>query len=314
MFSLPTFLTTRGQRLGIAAELLWVYRGEPFHEPGWTDDLDVSSSVFLVEAGEVLLGNPANPMRVHPGDLFLGVEGRRRQSIDPEARLLSVGYEFRRPNGRPVFCDGLPRILPANRSERGAAGQLVKSSFALLKQIHGQPEISFTRAIWSPSRDPADWLRRQTAFLPWLEALLALFAEEGISPNLPSVRSDIVREVKAVLDTHPIDQSFASALAASTQPVGRRRVQQLFREELHLTPQQYFSERRQHYARERLQDQAISPKVVAAELGFRSLAAFSRWFFNGNSMSPREFQRGGAGPSASGPLIDGKPHGPKQND
>ncbi len=296
MYSVASFLFSAGRRSSLQGQVLWVYRGQPDGSmQGWDGPFEALASVFFVEKGGLDLElADGRKIACRSGDLFIGRQSTRRQRIEPGTRLLSVGYDLLWPNGSPVYDRGLDLLVEAGVCEcEPACGRLRTASKALLRALHPERrEIDFFTETHLPPPAAEMGIRHQIAFWSWFERLQEVLTCHGIRPSYPEARSDVVREVKALLDRMPLATPFRGAPAELVLPVSWRRVQQLFRDELHETPQTYFDARRMEHARRRLRMPGVSIKEVASELGFRSLSHFSDWFKKSSGLSPRHFLMG----------------------
>ena len=281
----------------VHAQVHWVYKGAPenWGEEGWGEFSEIPASVFFVEKGCVELAfEDGRVVSCRAGDLFLGCRSVRKHRIFEDSRVLSVGYDLTWVTRHPVYAQGLNVRIPAEqRATNAAYRKLHAASLALLREFHpDRREVDFVTAAHLPPADAGSSIRQQLAFWNWFSRLHPVFELHGITPNFPMARSAIVREVKEIVDRYPLSASFRDIAKKVELPVGWRRVQQLFQEELHQTPHDYFNTRRMDHARRRLRMRGVSVKEVAVELGFRSLSNFSDWFKKSSGLSPRQFLHG----------------------
>jgi hypothetical protein len=290
MFSTTGLFSMHGRSPGVGTRLLWAYRGQPEIREGWGEPFEAASAAFFVEAGTVEIEIGKRLVTLAPGDLFLGASGVRRQRMGAETRLLSVGYEVLWQNGRPVYAEGLNCAVP--EAKLGSTGRALREAgAALVKGLYpGKRHIGFLDTARRPATEPDLFIERQIAFWTWFGVLQEVFKARGIRPMLPLATTSLVRQVQAHLDGRPLDGAFSRVETELSLPVGWRRVQQMFQDELHVSPQHYFEGRRLAAARASLLDPARTVKAVAAELGFRSLSHFSDWFKRGTGLSPRQFR------------------------
>ncbi len=94
-----------------------------------------------------------------------------------------------------------------------------------------------------------------------------------------------IEKLSARLDDPPPLEELAEAARMSPRHFSRR-----FREDFGCTPHDYIQARRLDAARGLLRDADRRVSDVAAELGFSSPAAFSRWFVRLTGSSPRRFR------------------------
>ncbi len=140
--------------------------------------------------------------------------------------------------------------------------------------------VAFLHAQLQSGGSPAS--ERQMLLL-----LLQLLQERfGHRPRLDR-RIEAVREH---LDGHfdkPVTREQLSLLAH----LGQRQLNDLFRRELGMTPQQYLIERRMQRAWQLLSETDLQVQQVAERVGYSNLAAFSDRFRRHFGRSPRQFRR-----------------------
>lgn len=288
--SLRKILQRANKRPALQSDLLWIYRGRGVPTTKWSVPTQVPVSILFVEAGSITFEWEGQNLTCHAGDLFLAGTCVRRNRSTPGTKLLSVGYDFAWPSGMTVFGDGLNRKI-AGAMQQKAGRELFDASVRLYQRIHpNAEELTFQEAIWRDRADLASYVERQAAFWEWLTVLLRAYKQLRVKARLPQVRRSPVREAKQLLDEVPLDQPFSFARPHEQLSVSWRRVEQLFKEEMHLTPRQYLEQRRVAQAKLRLRQPQASVKEVASELGFSSLSRFSNWFSSHTGYSPRFFQ------------------------
>jgi Helix-turn-helix domain len=290
MFSTTGLFSMHGRSPGVSTRLLWAYRGQPEIREGWGEPFEAASAAFFVEAGLVEIEIGKQLITLAPGDFFLGASGVRRQRMGSETRLLSIGYEALWQNGRPIYDKGLNRAVPAAKlGKHGRA--LHEAGVILVKDLFpGKRRVGFLDTARQPAPEADSFIDRQIAFWTWFGTLQSMFKALDVHPMLPLATTSLVQRVQGHLDERPLDAPFSSVEAELSLPVGWRRVQQMFQDELHVSPQHYFELRRLAAARGSLLDPEKTVKAVAAELGFRSLSHFSDWFKRGTGLSPRQFR------------------------
>ncbi|MET0262678.1 MAG: helix-turn-helix transcriptional regulator [Rariglobus sp.] len=296
MSSASNLLTTIVSREEVHAQMHWVYRDwAGGNGPHWDDFFEAPSSVFFVEKGRVELEfEDGRSVCCQAGDIFLGVRSVRKQRIGANTKLLSVGYDLTWATRHSAYDHVLNVCVPAKVVAKNASCRRLRvATLRLLKRFYpDRREIDFVSATHLPPSDAGDAIRQQLAFWEWLGHLQRVFDDQDLRPAFPMARSEIVREVKDRVDRYPLSSPFKDIAKDLGLSVSWRRVQQLFKAELHQAPHDYFDARRIDHARRHLRQRGASVKEVAAELGFRSLSHFSVWFKKGSGVSPRQFLAG----------------------
>ncbi|HSI10014.1 MAG TPA: helix-turn-helix transcriptional regulator [Rariglobus sp.] len=296
MPSALNLLTHVFSREEVHAQVHWVYKGAPESwGEGWGEFSEIPASVFFIEKGSVELAfEDGRVVSCGAGDVFLGCRSVRKHRIAAGSRVLSVGYDLTWVTRHPVYAQGLNLRIPAEaRAANAVYRRLQTASLALLREFYpDRKEIDFVTAAHLPPSDARSSIRQQIAFWMWFSRLQPVFELHHVAPVFPMARSAVVRDVKEIVDRYPLNASFRDLAKTVELPVGWRRVQQLFQEELHQTPHEYFNTRRMDHARRRLRMRGVSVKEVAGELGFHSLSHFSDWFKKSSGLSPRRFLLG----------------------
>ncbi|SDU30507.1 Helix-turn-helix domain-containing protein [Verrucomicrobium sp. GAS474] len=270
--------------------LLWAYHGTLFLSDSWIEEFEVQPGVFFVESGLIGLRHEGKETLCRPGDLFFTFTGHRSQFAAPGTRLLSIGYQLGLVDQPPLY--DLPFGLHVPKSQRRAADHALQAaSVALCRAVH--PKLRHPSSIQSYPEEAPDLVHhaaRQAALWKWLTVLMACLEKRKTTPRPFSIQDSTVGKVRTALDKRPLNKSASSISVDLALNVGWRRVQQLFRAELHMSPSQYFERRRLRHAQMRLSEVGVSVKEVASELGFSSLSHFSFWFKRHCGCAPRVFQ------------------------
>lgn len=290
------WLINIASREEVHAQIHWVYRGNPGSRgPGWSGFSETPFSVFFVESGCVeMIFEDGRNVCCGTGDLFLGARSVRKQRIAADTKVLSVGYDLTWVTRHPVYDQGLSLHVPVAAFAANAAYRRLRAaSLALLRQFYkDRGDIDFVTATHLPPSDAGSSIRQQIAFWAWFSHVQPVFDLHDTRPVFPMARSAIVREVKERVDRYPLSAPFRDLTKGVGLSVSWRRVQQLFQEELHQTPHDYFDSRRMDHACRRLRMHGGNVKEVASEVGFRSLSHFSDWFKKISGRSPRQFLLG----------------------
>lgn len=139
-------------------------------------------------------------------------------------------------------------------------------------------------AVLSPVAPPSP-----SAFGNWLEILVDVLAEHGISPHGRHSIDERVVEAVRLIDAHPLDEPFDQDALASKVGISLRQLTRLFNSDLQTTPINYYDRKRLEEACHRLHITGVSIKNVAISLGFTYLSHFSKWFKKGTGLSPRAY-------------------------
>ncbi len=271
----------------LQCEWLWVYHGIAPRSTAWSAEIHVPPGVFFVETGRVKIRAGGKLIDVPRDHAFFSAPGPRRQWFAPRTRLLSVGFRANWPDGAPLYAEGLNSMAPLARLE-----PLHAATRHLLHAVHGRDDIGHREATKAPVLSMRDHAAREAAFQEWFVVLIDSLTALGIAPAERRVIRDArVQTVLARLDAWPLGHALDRDELFAELPVGARRLEQLFAEELQVAPAAYFERRRADAAREQLAATDISLKEVAHGLGFRHASHFTLWFRRHSGHSPSTYRR-----------------------
>ena len=251
-----------------SAQLLLPYNGSG----SWTIDNDV----YINLVGESILYLPQAPLMLD-NDLTSGVA----LNLNP-AMLISTALTMAGPAGlssEQLAVFGQPRkLFLADPS----VGSLIHALFTLLSSLD---QLSATRSLSAQLIRFDDILTRLAVLL-----LLPELNQCEAADDVPMTSFVARRRLQPLLDW--LDANLSSELALSDLEaqayMSRRNLQYTFRRAYDCTPMQWLRRRRLELAMQRLQHS--QPKVgiatISRELGFMSLATFSREFRRQFGCSP----------------------------
>lgn len=269
---------------GLRSELFWIYRG-PVHPLGrkWSA-WDVRQIGWLVERGSVTLRMGRRRLVASEGQWLFLPPGHRSQDWSPRARILSIAFAFRWPDGSPLFDHDHPVGVAADAFPHLRARAL---SLQSLVDRHF-PQAS--NRLFAMSGTLVHHLEVRWHFDAWLAEYARTLLASGLAlQQKPSV-DPRVEEALRFLQGHPLASSFREEMAANSVYLSVQHLNRLFVRDLAMTVMQCYQKRRMQAAAESLQTPGMPIKMIAYELGFQSLSHFSRWFSARQKMSPRAFR------------------------
>lgn len=270
-------------------EWLWVYEAAVPHCGRWSGEIVVPSGVFFVLAGEARLKVAGRQVVVRRGDAFFGMQGTRRQWFAEGTRLLSVGFRASWRQFGPLLREGLNKAVAGQRVE-----VLRRETKRLLKVVHpGRLGISFKEATMAEERSLKDWLAREMSFRRWFLGYLEALEGLGARLERPRLPSDArLAEVLRCLDEWPLTLKLdvAEVLAQSGLRTGRRRLEQLMRQNVGQSPVEYLERRRFGVACDELACGRRTIKELSFDLGFRYASHFTKWFQRLAGVSPSAYR------------------------
>jgi len=244
-----------------------------------------NSGAWLVREGWAQVEHDGQCHRAEPDQWLIVKPGQRVQTFSADARLISIAFEARWPDGSHLFDDGLSLVL--NGDEAPALETRVRPILNTMKLVNPDTWDARDHQV-----DLALFLRIERLLCQWLVALTEVLAARGIAH---SGHFGIDERVRAAIDrmhasdlAEPFDaEKFATAVNLSPNHLIR-----LFRRDLQTTPGQYWDRLRIEHARHRLLQPDARVKAIALELGFTYLSHFSKWFKRHTGNTPRAIRNG----------------------
>ncbi len=276
--------------LNLTSRLLWCYddvvsrRRSPAGEQ--VVPLYSHNSAWLVREGWAEVTEANRVTRAEAGEWLIARPGRSDQRFAPAARMLSIAFDVRWPDGTPWLSQGLSRALPA-----AACPQLERLALPMVRLMNRvAPEAWDARDHRLGHRD---FLELQSALLLWLTDLVDVLAGAGIHPDYRDPLDERVLHARRLVEAWPLDEPLDADAIARTVGLSPVHLQRLFRHHFDATLKSYHDRRRLEYATRRLRMRGVLAKEVALEVGFRHQAHFTRWFRQHTGRAPRDLLHGG---------------------
>jgi AraC-like DNA-binding protein len=243
-----------------------------------------NSGAWLVRKGWAQVKHGAGCHRAKPGQWLIVKPGPREQTFSVDARLISIAFDARWPDGSHLFDKGLSLVVDGK--DAPYLERLVHPILRMMKRVN--PDT------WDARDDVVELTRFfeiEQLLLRWLIALADVLDARGVAH---SGRSGIDERVRAAVDLMQ-----ASDLAEPLHPeqlaakvnLSPNHLVRLFRRELQTTPSRYWDRLRLEHARHRLLQPDSRIKEVSVELGFTYLSHFSKWFKQRTGRTPRAMQK-----------------------
>ncbi|MDT8389958.1 MAG: helix-turn-helix domain-containing protein [Lentisphaeria bacterium] len=272
--------------LNLRRHILWSYDRPVLaglaEVPVYKSGKYTNSGAWLVRKGWAKVDYGDCVLRAEPGQWLIVKPGQRIQSFRGDTHLLSVSFETVWPDGTPWLEKGLPLVV--NADEYPALERKAKPMARIMTKI-SPLKFNVRECVF----DCHAFLRLDNAFGKWLEILVDVLAEHGVSPHGRYSIDERVVEAVRLIDAHPLDEPFDQDALASKVGISLRQLTRLFINDLKTTPVGYYDRKRLEEAGHRLQITGVSVKAVAVSLGFEYLSHFSKWFKKGTGLSPRTY-------------------------
>ncbi len=230
-----------------------------------------NSAAWLVREGWARVEHDGQSYTAHPGEWLIVKPGPRVQTFSHDARMLSIAFEARWPDGSHLYQEGLSLVIKA--SEAPELEQMVRPILNLVMEI--------APGTWDVRDHPADlrcFLRLEQLLCEWLSVLSEILDGRGVRHSGHFGIDERVRIAVDLLHARDLADPLALEVLAAAVHISPNHLIRLFRKDLKTTPNQFWDRLRIEHAQSRLRQSEIRIKEVAIDLGFKHLSHFSKWF------------------------------------
>ena len=230
-----------------------------------------NSGAWLVREGWAQVEHDGQCHRAVPGQWLIVKPVTRVQTFSTDARLISIAFEARWPDGSHLYQEGLSLVLDA-----GEVPVLEEKVRPILNAVKG-----IAQDTWDLRDHPAD-LRRflylEQLMCDWLSSLSEILEGRGIKHSGHFGFDERVRMAVDLLQARDLAEPLSLETLANALHISPNHLIRLFRKNIQATPHQFWDRLRIEHAQSRLQQPGIRVKEVAIDLGFKHLSHFSKWF------------------------------------
>lgn len=273
--------------LNLHVQLLWchnlpVVMGRGVGENQLRTTQYTNSGAWLVREGWAQVEHDGQVHRAEPGQWLIVKPGPRIQSFSSDARLISIAFDARWPDGQHLFEEGLSIVMDGD--EVPSLESRARLILNAMKQVN--PDT------WD-ARDQQvslnTFLRLERLLLHWLDALAFALDSGGIRHSGSGEMDSRIQRAVGLLNARDVGDPMDAGQLAAEIGMSQNHMIRLFQRDLQVTPGQYWNRLRVEYARQRLLQPGSRVKQVAIELGFSYLSHFSKWFKRHVGKTPRAF-------------------------
>lgn len=282
--------------LNLNLHLLWchnrhVAKGTQVTGPTLRFTEFTNSAAWLVREGWAQVEHDGQCYTARPGQWLIVKPGSRVQTFSPDARMLSIAFEARWPDGSHLYQEGLSLVIAA--SEAPALEQKVRPILnAVMEIAPGTWDLRDHRA------DLRYFLRLEHLLCEWFAVLSEILDAYGIRHSGHFGIDERVRIAVDLLHARDLADPLALEALAAAVHISPNHLVRLFRKELQTTPQQFWDRLRTEHAQNRLRQPEMRIKEVAIDLGFKHLSHFSKWFKRHTGTTPQAVRKRDDGTAA----------------
>lgn len=267
----------------LQTRLVWCYTGAVAARYRRGVSRGEENGAWLILRGSVRIRSGSGWLRAEKGQWVASRPGIGERNFSSDARIISVSYRARWPDGRPFFHEGLPLIFDARKYPSLRAESVRLAQYV---QRHFHPhDTTLSRA--ESSAENAFNLRAH--FHAWFALFAAALTAEKLVPTRMEIEDERVRRGLFYIERLAPGETFPKANLARDLALSPSQLDRLFVRSLGITPKAHFERLRQGEARRLLLAKSLRVKEIASRLGFRSASHFSMWFQRGSGVSPRRF-------------------------
>lgn len=238
-----------------------------------------NSAAWLVREGWAQVEQGGLCYKAHLGQWLIVKPGPRVQTFSRDARLLSIAFEARWPDGSHLYEEGLCLIIEADEIPA-----LEKKVRPILNAV-----MEIAPGTWDLRAHKADFrcfLLLHRLLCEWLSELCAVLEERGIRHSGHFGIDERVSMAVDLLHARDLAEPFVQEALSAQVGVSPNHLIRLFRKDLQTTPQQLWDRLRLEHARSHLRQPDVRVKEVAIDLGFKHLSHCSKWFKRHTGKTP----------------------------
>ena len=267
----------------LGLELRWCYEGEPLGRKVRVQGLNLSA--WLVLTGDATVRIGGRTVKAVEGEWLVCRPMERWQNFSDSARIVSIHLALTCPSLAGEW-KGPACVALKNGNALDAAAKRLRDTEALRPL-----PLTERRNLTGMNLSLSEALELRGAVAEFAQRLLAELEVQEMRFGPAEIRDERVRASRLELVARELREGFSRDALAGAQGVSASQLDRLWREELGMTPRQYWERRRLEAACEQLQNGAGAVKALAYELGFSHLSRFSIWFREKTGMTPRAFRQ-----------------------
>jgi AraC-like DNA-binding protein len=240
---------------------------------------------WLIQKGEVKIQQKEKTIRAKAGEWLLASPGERRQDFSSDARIVSVQFQMKWPDGCNLFEEGLSLVLDSKEHP-----SLEREARHLLRIVQNTLPSDPIQIRETPLL-LEQYLELQHAGFGFQRAIVGAILKKGLIPSRVGRSDDRLLNLLRQLNHWPLNKKFKEENIQSIVGFSGDHLSRRFKQVYGVTPGSYFESRRRDYTRRQLSCSSIPIKIISGDLGFRSLSDFSAWFKRFHRISPRAYRK-----------------------
>lgn len=267
--------------------LQWVYEGPVPHDGTGSRTNPDPGAWLMLEGSARVTFDAGGAAEAEAGQWMFLPAGPRFQDFSADARILSLCWRSRWPDGRNLLDHGLPATVSASAHPEL---QTVAEDLLAFSEGHlGQDPLPGWRLRASARIDGKTFLEGEILLMKWLAAVLPALAEQEVFPSLHDIPDDRVLRALELMEYLPLRRAEKPDQIAKTVGLSVSQLNRLFSQYMGHTPAAHLQERRLSEAEHLLRSGDMPIKEIGFQVGFSSQSAFTHWFKKHRGRTPRDF-------------------------
>jgi len=240
---------------------------------------------WFLEEGGATVTSRGGTVNAHAGQWLVADPGARTQKFTPDARIISVQFEAKWPDGCQLFEEGLSVVF--DDTERP---ELRREALSVLASLEGIFNCYPTRIRRTPLSVDL-YLAMQHRGLGFLVLLTRALLDRGLAPSRVGQTDERLLAALRTLEHWPLDAPLESLDLVKAGALSHDHLARKFKAAFGLSPRKYIENRRLDFSRRMLAHSPVPVKEIASRTGFSSLSDFSTWFKRHHDLSPNQYRK-----------------------
>lgn len=240
---------------------------------------------WFLEEGEATVTANRRTVTARAGQWLIAAPGARTQKFSADARIISIQFQAKWPDGCQLFEEGLSLVV-----DDAEAPRLRTEALSVLEALEGVFDCYPTKIRLVPI--PVDtYLTMQHRGLGFIVELARVLLARGLAPSRVGQTDERLLATLRTLEHWPLEAPLENLELVRSGALSLEHLSRKFKAAFGLSPRKYMENRRLDFARRMLAHSPMPTKEVASRLGFSSLSDFSTWFKRHHHVSPNQYRK-----------------------
>lgn len=240
---------------------------------------------WFLEHGSATVSSRGGTVSAHAGQWLIADPSARTQKFTTDARIISIQFQAKWPDGCQLFEEGLSLVL-----DDAEVPQLRREALSILEALEGVFDCYPTQV--RRTLMPVEvYLAMQHRGLGFLVLLTQALLERGVAPSRVGQTDERLLAALRTLEHWPLEVPLEELDLVKTGALSLDHLARKFKAAFGLSPRKYIENRRLDFSRRMLAHSPMPVKEIASRIGFSSLSDFSTWFKRHHGLSPNQYRK-----------------------